>query len=404
MPDPYLTLLRLPGTRRFVVAGLIARIPMSTVNISLILMVQMQYGKWEIAGRVAAVGVLVWALQTIPSARYIDRKGQRAMVPFVIALVSGLVLVIATSQLRGPEWLLWIGVALASVSGPVGSLTRARWSHLLGDDRDKVHTAFALEAALDEVLFVTGPALVTVLAYSVHPASGLILAAIGGGGGTLWLISQRATEPGFHGDDAGRGMGLKVPASVVATAFVGASLGLLFGAIDVTSVAFAKDVGHEAWGGVIIGIISLGSFFGGLAYGARKWRAGLPARLVATSAALALGMFAVSLMPNLVLFAIAGLVAGLAIGPSLTTQNSVVQRIVPQSQLTEGLAWIGIGMGAGVAAGGWLAGRLIDTDGHSGGQVVLAVAAAGIAAVSVAAFFWVRRDLDRLEAAPKVNA
>lgn len=377
---------------------------MSTVNISLILMVQMQYGKWEIAGRVAAVGVLVWALQTIPTARYIDRKGQRAMIPFVFALAGGLAVVIVTSQLRGPEWLLWVGVALASVSGPVGSLTRARWSHLLGDDQDKIHTAFALEAALDEVLFVTGPAIVTVLAYTVHPASGLILAAVGGGTGVLWLISQRATEPGFHGPGKGHGMGLTVPGGVIATALVGATLGILFGAIDVTSVAFAKDAGHEAWGGVVIGIISLGSFFGGLVYGARKWKATLSTRLIATSAALAIGMFTVALMPNLVLFAIAGLFAGLAIGPSLTTQNSVVQRIVPQSQLTEGLAWIGIGMGAGVAAGGWLAGRLIDSDGPSGGQVVLAAAAIAIATVTMLGYLPVRRDLERVEAASSLDA
>ena len=393
MASPYGALLRLPGTKQLALAGLIARMPMSTVNISLILMVQLQYGRWEVAGRVAAVGVLVWAAQTIPAARFIDKHGQRWMWPFVITQSSGIVTVIATAQTQGPEWLLMLGAALTSLSGPAGSLTRARWSDLLGNDQRRIHSAFALEGALDEVLFVGGPALVTFLAYAVHPASGLVVAGVGSAIGMLWLISQRATEPPPRGPDGERGMGIAVPASVIATGAVGAAVGVLFGAIDVTSVAFAQEVGREALGGAIVGVISLGSFIGGLAYGARHWKASIPTRLVATSISLAVGMGIVALMPDLLTFAIAGTIAGLAIGPSLTSQNSVVQRIVPQAQLTEGFAWIGIGMGAGVALGGWLAGRFIDQVGHSGGQAVIGSAAIAIVAVVLVAVRWVRRDV-----------
>lgn len=364
---------------------------MSTVNISLILLIQMRYDHWEIAGRVAAVGVIVWALQTIPVSRLVDRKGQRALYPFVLTFVGGIALVIVTAMARGPEWLLMVGAGIGSITGPVGSLTRARWSHALRDQPDAIHTAFALEGAIDEVLFVAGPALVTFLAYTVHPASGLIVAATGGTLGLLWLLSQHATEPPKH-EDHQQGMGLSVPGGVIASGAVGATLGVLFGSLDVTSVAFAKDQGHAAAGGVIIGIVSLGSFFGGLAYGARHWRAPLWKRLIVTSAGLAAGMLGVALMPNLVAYAVAGVIAGLGIGPSLTTQNSVVQRIVPQSQLTEGLAWIGIGMGAGVAAGGWIAGRLIDHHGHSGGQLVIGAAAIAIVLVTLAGTTWVKRD------------
>jgi hypothetical protein len=57
----------------------------------------------------------------------------------------------------------------------VGSMVRARWAHLVGDEQDR-HTAFAVEAVGDEVVFVTGPALVTFLSTLYAPQTGLLVA------------------------------------------------------------------------------------------------------------------------------------------------------------------------------------------------------------------------------------
>ena len=117
------------------------------------------------------------SIQTVPTARLVDRIGQRrAMIPLSVLFVVGAVLVMWTAMTKGPEWLLWVGVAVSSISGPVGSLTRARWSHILRND--EIHTAFALEGALDEVLFIGGPALATILATVVWPPLGLIVCTL----------------------------------------------------------------------------------------------------------------------------------------------------------------------------------------------------------------------------------
>ncbi|MBC7298875.1 MAG: MFS transporter, partial [Demequina sp.] len=302
VPSPYSPLLKKPGARQFALAGLLARLPISTLNISVMLMIQIQYDRWEIAGRVVAVGVIVWALQTLPTARWVDRKGQRMMIPLTALFVIGTVILIATAMTRGPEPLLWLGIAIASLSGPLGSLTRARWSHILESD-DDIHTAFSLEGAFDEVLFVAGPAVVTFMAYTVHPASGLALAAIGMVGGIALLLAQRETEPPAHGEGDTGGLGFQVPAAIIAAAGVAVALGALFGALDISTVAFAKEVGHEKWAGLIIGVISSGSFVGGLAYGARRWRTPLWKRLAITSILLAAGFVALATMPNLWLYA-----------------------------------------------------------------------------------------------------
>ena len=55
----------------------------------------------------------------------------------------------------------------------------ARDGNLLDEPR-QVQTAFALEAVLDEVVFVVGPVLVTLLATSWHPVAGLTTALVAG--------------------------------------------------------------------------------------------------------------------------------------------------------------------------------------------------------------------------------
>ena len=395
MYKPYRAILSRPGAANFAFAGLLARLPISTFNLSVILLVQIQYGQWEIAGRVAAVGVIVWALQTMPTARWVDRSGQRRMIPLTVLFVIGAAMVAATAMTRGPEWMLWIGVAVASFTGPLGALTRARWSHILDND-DDIHTAFSLEGALDEVLFVAGPALITWLAYAVHPASGLILATAGMTIGITLLLSRTDTEPPPSRGTGATGLGLRVPAALIAVALSAVALGAMFGAFDISTVAFATEAGHEDWGGAVLGIISAGSFVGGLIYGSRRWRTPLWGRFVLTAMALGVGFTVVSFMPTLIAYTAVGFVAGMAIAPVLTSQDSVIQRLVKQSQLIEGMAWLRVGLGIGVAFGSWYAGRLIDTGGHRAGLWLMAAAALGVAVLALGGSWWVRRDTLRV--------
>ena len=58
-----------------------------------------------------------------------------------------------------------------------------------------LQTAFALEAVLDEVVFIVGPVLVTFLATAIHPALGLTVSAVIGLVGAVLLAVQRGTQP-----------------------------------------------------------------------------------------------------------------------------------------------------------------------------------------------------------------
>lgn len=375
MLAPYRTILRHRGAKAFAAAGLLARLPISMFNISVILMVQIQYDSYAMAGRIAAVGVLVWALQTVPTSRLVDRIGQRAaMIPLTALFVLGATMAMVTAMTHGPEWLLWVSIIIASIQGPLGSLTRARWSHLLDDPRD-IHTAFALEGALDELLFIAGPALATVLATAVWPPLGVIVCLVGLVVGMPILLAQRSTEPAPRRDSQQESLGFRLPGAVIAVALVSLGIGAMFGAFDISVVAFAEEAGHKTLSGVIIGIVSAGSLLGGLVYGSRHWRTPLWKRTVLTTGALAVGFCALALSPTVAILAVVGFFAGAAIAPALTSADSVVQRVVARHQITEGMAWLRIGLGVGVSAGAGVAGALIEEQGARAGLVISAAGA-----------------------------
>ena len=85
-------------------------------------------------------------------------------------------------------------------------MVRARWSALLGG-AELLHAAFSLESVADEVIFVAGPVLVTLLATEAYPASGIAVAAATCVAGTLLLAAQRATGPSGQPGDPVPGAG-----------------------------------------------------------------------------------------------------------------------------------------------------------------------------------------------------
>ena len=135
-----------------------------------------------------------------------------------------------------------------------------------------MQTAYALESVLDEAVFVVGPVLATMLATLWHPVAGLVVATVAGLAGTFALAAQRATEPpaGLHRRGSTR---LTMPwRTVLPLAVVCLSLGALFGAAEVTTVAFAEETGSRAVSGWLLAAWAVGSMVAGIVTGAIAWR------------------------------------------------------------------------------------------------------------------------------------
>ncbi|MEV5497144.1 MFS transporter [Nonomuraea fuscirosea] len=383
MVGPYRGLFDRPGVKAFVLAGLIGRMPMSMLGIGIILLISTLTGSYATAGAVAATTNVAFAVAAPLSGRLVDRFGQgRVIPPFAVVNAVALAALMVAAQWGLSDWTFYAsGLIVGATSLSIGSMVRARWSVIYGGS-GRLHTAFAFESVADEVVFVTGPALVTVLATSVNPYAGLIVALLCMLGGSLALATQHDTQPPVQGVRSSAGSPILIP-GIALLACVSLALGAIFGSVDLITVAFADEHGAKGAAGFLLAAFAGGSMVSGLWFGSRNWRIPLRKRFVR-----ALGLFVVGLVPIMFIgspWIMAGalFLAGFAISPTLITVFSITERMVPQSLLTEGMAWISTAIGFGVALGSWAGGALTESYGASSAYVFSVCAAALAVAVGI---------------------
>ena len=204
VPNPYATILRIPGAWKFSGAGLIARLPIAMIGIGIVLLIGDATGSYGLAGAVSAVCALAEAFVSPAVARLVDRLGQWRVVPVQLAIhVVGMVLLVVLVEGDAPEWTYFVAAFLTGFLPNVGALVRARWRYVLPDGPG-LRTAFSLESVLDEVVFVLGPPLVTVVAATWSPAAAILVLVVGiGVVGAALLLVQRRTEPPASGGARG---------------------------------------------------------------------------------------------------------------------------------------------------------------------------------------------------------
>ena len=404
---PYRDLFTLPGTLAFSAAGFVARMPISMVGIGIVLLMSSTTGSYGIAGAVAAVFSLAASLVGPQVARLVDRFGQAAvLVPVLVIQVLAMIGLMIAAVTAAPHWTLYAAGIVAGAATPsIGSLVRARWANALAGTGRGLHTAYSLESSIDELIFVIGPVLVTVLATGVHRLAGLTVVLIFAFGGGLALAVQRATQPPARRSRAGgesHGSAVRVPAlRVIILVMVG--LGGVFGSVEVIVVAFAEEHGRKGAAGFILAAWALGSLISGILYGVVHWRASLARRLLVACPVFAVSIVPLPFVPSLPVLAAVIFVAGFTISPTLIAAFGLVEARVPAAQLTEGLTWSTTGIGLGITATSALAGQLIDEHGASPAFLVPLVSGLCAAAIALSASRMLARSPTRAEVAPAVS-
>ena len=393
---PYAEIFRIPRAWRFCVAGIIGRMPMSMFGLGTVLLISAVTGRYGVAGSVAAAGSLGGAFSAPQLARLADTVGQRrVLVPVVTVFVSSVAGLILAVQLRAPDWVLFLpGMAGGATMPSLGPMARARWSVLLAGS-PRLHTAFSLESVADELCYILGPALVTMLATQLHPAAGVGAAALLCLAGTLWFASLRETEPAVRTarplrdredgqsaneaalrEFAARGHAERrslLPAPGLAVLIpVYVFLGAMFVSIDLSTVAFAADAGHKPLAGFILGTYALGSATGGLWYGTRHWKAPAYRRLAVTLTMTVAGVCTFWAMPNLVLLTCVIYLCGMTIAPTLIAGFSLLEAQALPGRTTEAMSWLSTGIAVGVACGATAVGFILDAFGARWGYAFAA--------------------------------
>jgi len=393
----YRTLFAAPGAAAFCAAGFVARLPIAMVGIGIVTMFSQLRGDYGLGGALSAVFALSYAALTPLVSRAVDRHGQYRVLPAASAIsAASTVAMLAGVRFEAPTALLFLCAVPAGLMPTIGAMVRARWTELYRGT-DRLRTAFALEAVIDEVCFIVGPVLSVGLSVALFPEAGPLLGAVLLLVGTLALAAQRRTEPPVTGhrpdavDPERSHHGALLSPALIALTAVMVAMGTIFGVVDVVGVAFTAERDAPGAATFVLALFATGSAVSGLVFGARRVAAPLTRQLLVATAAVAVLLWPLLLAGTVPALAALYLLAGMTISPTMIVTMSLVERLVPADRLTEGITWTVTGLGVGVAAGSALVGQVIDRSGTSAGIGV--ALAAGLIACTLAAGIRLRTRL-----------
>jgi len=390
MTNPYAEIFRAPGAKAFSAAGFIARLPLAMMTLGIVTMLSQARGEYALAGAVSATFALANALIAPQISRLVDRRGQgRVAIPATLVTVAAMAGLMLATRFGAPDWTLFLFAIGAGAMPSLSAFVRARWTELYRDT-PQLRTAFAFESVVDEVIFMTGPIVAIGLSVAVFPEAGPLVATLLLAAGVALFSGLKATEPPVHAAEAGRGRSVVRLGSVRVIALTMVAVGAIFGTAEVTAVAFAEAHGATAAASLVLAAYALGSLIVGLVFGAIKPRISL-----ATQFALAIGLAALTTLPLLIVDSIPALalvlfLAGAAVSPTIITAMGLIERLVPPSQLTEGITWVMTGIGIGMAVGSSASGRIIDEFGASAGFSVSVAAGTTALAIALLGQRWLR--------------
>jgi MFS family permease len=367
--------------------AVLARMPLGINALAVVLLLRHEGYSYGVAGAAAgAIAIGVGASGPYIS-RLIDRNGQReVLAPLAIAHAIGLAVIVAVALGHAPVGVIVAASLAAGIAfPPIGTVMRPLWPRLLADRPELLTTAFALDAAIVELSFVSGPLVTAGIVAVASPAPALGVSAVSSVIGTLALTSMppsRAFRP--SGNDAPRHLLGALQSSGVRT-LVAATLpvGFCFGAVEVTFPAFCEDVATRSTAGLLLATWSFGSGVGGILYGARHWT--LPAfrRYPRCAVALPLGFLPLALPGSVASMAPLAFVSGLSIAPLISTASHVVGEIAPEGSVTEAYSWPITALVIGISLGNAAAGAIAGSAGWRESFVIAACAALLGAAIAV---------------------
>lgn len=373
----YIQLLKIPGTKGFVAAGLLARIPVSMTAIGIITMLSELQKSYTLAGGVAALFTLSCAVIAPQISRAVDQHGQSNILPIasLISLLSILCL-LGVAYWDLPIPLLFLFAVLGGFMPSMSAMVRARWTELLRG-KPELQTAYALESVLDELCFIIGPPVSVGLCVAFFPQAGPLLAMLFLAVGVTAFVLQKSTEPPVKVMNATHRSVIRENV-VKLLAILMIFLGIIVGTIDVASVAFAKAQNMPASASMVLSFYAISSCLAGLLFGAIRFPLSLPKLLIVAATATMISSIPLITVWDITSLSTIVFIAGFFFSPTMIIAMSLVEEAVPEDQLTEGLTWLISGLGIGVALGAAFAGMVIDAFDISSGFMIAIIASLGV--------------------------
>ncbi|MER6675971.1 MFS transporter [Streptomyces sp. NPDC000983] len=373
MAAGYLEILRARHATRLLVGTLVGRLPNATAAIAIVLFVRAEGGSYSLAGALAAVYGVANAVGQPLLGRLVDLHGQpRVQLP--AAVVSALGMAVFAFVGIGPLVLAYAAVAVAGLfTPPLEGGLRALWPSVLRGE-GQLHTAYAMDAVAQEVMFTVGPLLVTLCTAVWSAQAALLVLNVIGVLGALSVVVSRPSRAWRSVPREAHWLGaLRSPGLL---ALLGALLfvGMAMGSITVAAVSYADGRGGDVVYGWLMAALGLGALLGGTVYGARRWAGDPGRRLTVLVGLLAVCYLPLVLMPGVVWMVLLAALAGVFLAPCIACAFVLVDRHAPRGTVTEAFSWLVTTFTVGASVGTGVAGPVVEAGGALWGFVVPGVA------------------------------
>ncbi|MEU1004376.1 MFS transporter [Streptomyces tibetensis] len=373
MATGYLEILRARHAARLLVGTLVGRLPCATAPIAIVLFVRAEGGTYSLAGALAAVYGVANAVGQPVLGRIVDLRGQpRVQLP--AAVLSGLAMAGFAFAGIGSLPLAYAAVAGAGLfTPPLEGGLRALWPSVLRRE-DQVHTAYAMDAVAQEVMFTVGPLLVTLCVSLWSTQAALLVLNVVGVLGALSVVVSEPSRTWRSAPREAHWLGALRSAGLLALLAAFLFIGMALGSITVASVPYADEHGGDAVYGWLMAALGFGALVGGAVYGARQW-AGEPARRLRVLVALLVVCYLpLMLMPDAVPMVALTALAGVFLAPAIACAFVLVDRHAPRGTVTEAFSWLVTTFTVGHSVGTGLAGPVVEAGGALWGFAVPAAA------------------------------
>lgn len=385
-------------------AQLVARFPNGMISLAILMHVEQATGSYGNAGIVLAVTSIGQAISGPVISRWMGRWGMR---PVLLSSLTLCAIAISAIALSPPNMVNYVVFGfIAGISNPpIQSAVRTIYPKMV--TAKQLTPLFALDASLQEIIWIIAPVLVTFVVMQISTVVGLwVIVTILVLGGLWFIFSPEVGRVRIPPSRRKLGKVLtKAPvllATIVSFLLIGACSAVEAGVV--ATFGHGEDGGHGGLGaGLVLAFFSVGSLIGGLFSGRipiSQWA--MARRLAIVTVGLAVTPFFVNAMwtGQAVAIGAALTLAGIGVAPALAVIFAMTTASVKFSDTAEAFGWVATGQLIGAAAGSAVAGFLIDGIGPRGAYI----AAAAFAAVGlVIAVLFVRGfpDLRFRDAAPQ---
>jgi MFS family permease len=380
MAAGYVEILRARHAARLLTGTLIGRLPNATAAIAVVLFIRAEGGTYSMAGALAAVYGVANAVGQPLLGRLVDLYGQpRVQLP--AALVSALGMALFAFSGTDPLPLAYVAMVVAGLfTPPLEGGLRALWPSVLRKE-EQVHTAYAMDAVAQEIMFTVGPLLVTLCVALWSAQAALLVLNVIGVLGALSVVVSPPSRAWRSAPRVAHWLGALRSAGLVALLGAFLFVGIALGSITVAAVAYSDSHGGDAVYGWLMAGIGLGALVGGTVYGARQWTGAPERRLRLLVALLAVCYVPLLLVPGPVAMTALTALAGVFLAPCIACAFVLVDRHAPKGTVTEAFSWLVTTFTVGASVGTGLAGPVVERGGAVWGYAV--PGAAGAAALVV---------------------